>query len=175
MSGLKPLSQTLPKVADKAFARKFVLLGRILSSWVDIVGEDLAASSEPQRILFRKAGKAKSGMKAKTSATLEIGVSTTQATLLHYRKDLILERLQQKTGSDLITGLRFVPLSAEHAMSAGAAFNAKDAPQGKYKKPVQIDEKSLSPLLENISDETIKQKLENLGRAVLTKEKRDQK
>ena len=41
MYGLKPLSERIPAIAGQAFSRKFVMLGRILTYWTDIVGADL--------------------------------------------------------------------------------------------------------------------------------------
>lgn len=153
MSGPRLLSNTVPKVTGKVFGRKYIMLGRLLTQWTEIVGEDLAHKTTPVKLRSMKDHKT-----GKRSSSLDIAASTADATLLHYRKDLILERLNLLFGEGLITSIRFVP----------KAINESKPKRSYRKKPLSLDEKEfLSSVLEDVEDDTIKEKLQKLGKAIL--------
>lgn len=163
MYGLKPLSEKIPAIADRAFARKFVMLGRILTHWQDIVGDDLANKTQPVKLHYRKA---KDGSKRAT-ASLDISASSADATMLHYRKDLILERLNQIFGDRWITAIRFVPAEA-----CEQDFSAPFKPR---KTLTEKEKLYLSEVLETIEDPELKAKLESLGQAMFQDRSRNSK
>lgn len=153
MSGPKLLSNAVPKVTGKVFGRKYIMLGRLLTQWTEIVGEDLAHKTTPVKLRSYKDHKT-----GKRSSTLDIAASTADATVLHYRKDLILERLNLLFGEGLITAIRFVPKSIDE----------KKPVKSKFKKPLSLKEKTfLSDLLEDVEDDNIREKLQKLGKAIL--------
>lgn len=153
MSGPRLLSNTVPKVTGKIFGRKYIMLGRLLTQWTEIVGEDLANKTTPVKLRSMKDYKT-----GKRISTLDISASTADATLLHYRKDLILERLNLLFGEGLITAIRFVP----------KAINESKPARNYRKKPLSFDEKEfLSSVLEDVEDDSIKEKLQKLGKAIL--------
>ena len=153
MSGPKLLSNAVPKVTGKVFGRKYIMLGRLLTQWTEIVGEDLAHKTTPVKLRSYKDYKT-----GKRSSTLDIAASTADATVLHYRKDLILERLNLLFGEGLITAIRFVPKSIDE----------KKPVKSKFKKPLSLKEKTfLSDLLEDVEDDNIREKLQKLGKAIL--------
>ena len=130
------------------------MLGRLVTRWEDIVGADLAAKTQPVKIRYYKP---KNGGEA--SASLDIASSPADATVLHYRKDLILERINQIFGNRWITAVRFVP---------AAANTQRTAPISRPKKILSEAQKgSVSSLLTGISDPDIQSRLERLGHAIL--------
>lgn len=130
------------------------MLGRLVTHWVDIVGKDLADRAQPVNIHYRKIPGSK-----KAEATLEIAASSAEATLLHYRKELILERINQIFAERLVTALRFVPL---------AANQGRVKPARTIKKPVSPkDRLDLTNILETIDDPELKERLERLGTSIL--------
>lgn len=154
---MKPVSEAVGRVAGKSFKRKYIALGRILTHWEDIAGAELACKAQPVRLHYRKHKEAK-----QPTATLDIAASSADATLLHYRKDLILERINQIFGERWITAIRFV---------ADPANISRSVPK-KPKAPLTEHEKSyLSGMLQNIADFDLRGKLEGLGQAVLMEEK----
>lgn len=163
MYGLKPLSEKIPAIADQVFARKFVMLGRILTHWQDIVGDDLANKTQPVKLHYRKA---KDGSKQAT-ASLDISASSADATMLYYRKDLILERINQIFGDRWITAIRFVP-------SETAEQDFKSPPKPR-KTLTENDKLYLSEVLESIDDPELKDRLEKLGQAMLQDRSRNSK
>ncbi|QQG35435.1 MAG: DUF721 domain-containing protein [Micavibrio aeruginosavorus] len=163
MYGLKPLSEKIPAIADQAFARKFVMLGRILTHWQDIVGDDLANKTQPVKLHYRKT---KDGSKRAT-ASLDISTSSANATMLHYRKDLILERLNQIFGDRWITAIRFVPAEASEQ-----DFKGRPEPR---KTLTENDKLYLSEVLGAVEDPELKARLESLGQAMLQDRSRNSK
>ena len=162
MYGLKPLSDKIPAIAGQAFSRKFVMLGRILTHWEDIVGNDLASKAQPVKLQYRKP---KPGEKA--TATLSISTTSADATMLHYRKELILERINQIFGERFVTAVRFVPNE-----TAEQDFKKPGKPR---KILTESDKSYLSGVLEAVEDPDLKVQLERLGKAMLQNGSRNSK
>jgi hypothetical protein len=130
------------------------MLGRLVTHWKDIVGQDLADRAQPVKIHYRKVPGSKTA-----EATLEIASSTAEATLLHYRKELILERINQIFGERIVTALRFVPQAANELRTGKPRT---------VKKPVTPkDRAELANILESIDDPELKERLERLGTSIL--------
>jgi hypothetical protein len=155
---MRPLFEATARVSGKSFERKYIALGRIVNSWSQIVGADLAHKALPVRILYRKKAAQKS-----PESTLEIATSSADATLLHYQKDLILERINQIFGERWITAIRFVAVPA----------NTQSLRRKKAQKPLTDHEKKhLSDIVNAIEDPEVKLRLEALGQAILMEETR---
>lgn len=155
MSSLKHLSKPVSKISGKLFERKFVTLGRLLQHWDIIVGKDLSKITTPVKVTYQKKGN--------KGAKLGLIVSTdsSQAMLLHYRKDLILQKINQILGDKTIETLKFVDQSDAMAKSRKSATV-------KSRKPLtDPQKKDLSCMLEKIQDEELKQTLERFGKSLL--------
>ena len=152
MGGLRLLSDVIPGIAGQVFSRKYIMLGRLVTRWDDIVGADLAAKAQPVKMRpYKKEGN-------KTLFSLDIATNTADATLLHYRKDLILQRINQIFGADWITAIRFVPKAANGPLRKSATRKA----------PLTADEKTyLSDVLEGVEDPEVRERLRHLGTAIL--------
>lgn len=157
---MRPLSDAVTKVTGKTFSRKYVALGRVISQWTDIVGKDFASKAQPVKIQYRYKKK-DTKKKEKPQATLEIATSTADATVMHYQKDVILQRINQIFGDDWITTIRFVttPVNAKPRKKYGQKRVALSADKKNY----------LSAALSDIKDEDMKSCLEKLGAGILTK------
>lgn len=151
---LRPVSEAVLKLAGAAFSRKYVLLGRIVSHWAEIVGPDFAARAAPDGLHYRRSGK---GEDKKTSVFLDIAATSADAAQLVYQQDLILERMNRIFGERLVEGVRFVHKPA----------NQSRKPLSSKKKPLTEDEKNtLSGLLGGVDDPEIRAGLESLGREI---------
>lgn len=156
---MRPLSEATARVTGKSFTRKYIALGRIVSNWTEIVGEKMSTKAQPVKIHYRKS---KDKNNKKPVASLDIAVDSATGTVLHYQKDLILERINQIFGDAWISAIRFVPVSS----------NTNKSPIKKRKSPLTVQEKdSLSNMLDDIKDEDIKERLKRLGEGVLSYEK----
>ncbi len=155
---MRPISEATSRVTGQSFNRKYVAIGRIVSAWREIVGEKLATKAQPVKINFRKHGKGDS-----PTVTLDIAASSADATLLHYQKDLILERINRIFGDRWITAIRFV----------ADAANKDPKKLHKPRKLLTESEKNhLSGMLEFCPDADLKARLENLGQAIMTEAKK---
>ncbi len=156
---MRPLSESTARVASKNFSRKYIALGRIVNQWADIIGEQYSEIAVPVKLHYRKAPK---GQKAK--AILEIACSASNATILSYQKDIIIERIAQIFGDRWITNVRF---SSSVQLMENSSIT-------KRPKPLNgSDKKYLTNILDQIEDQDIKDKLEKLGQAILIDQKTD--
>lgn len=159
MSFLRPLADGVSSITSKTFSRKFVSLSRILSSWPDIVGHDMAGRAQPVKLNYRKPKDSKESPKA----TLEIAVSSADSVTLHYQTDLILERINQIFGERWITSIRFVHQAANKP--------DESEPPPIVKTLSAQDEATVSASLDGIEDPDLRKQLEMLGHAVLRKKR----
>ena len=156
---MRSLSEVTARITGQSFSRKYIALGRIVNNWAEIVGEELALKAQPVKIRYNRKHK----RITKPEAVLDIAVTGADATVLHYQKDLIIERINQIFGERWITAVRFVTMPVSQA----------SAKARKSKIPLTEAEKnSLSHLLEEVTDEEIRTRLQNLGQAIIAEEKR---
>lgn len=159
MSDLRPVSDSVARLTKDTFSRKFVSLGRILSCWKDVVGPEMAGRTQPVKLHYRKP----KSEKDKPQAALDIAVTSADATLLHYQKDLILERINQLFGERWVTAIRFV-----HAAANTDVLAPEESPLASVR--LSKDElESVKAVVSGVEDEEIRNKLEKLGQDVLKK------
>lgn len=157
MSDLRPLSDSVARLTKGTFSRKFISLGRILSCWAEIVGPEMADRAQPMKLNYRKPKSADE----KPMASLDVSVSSADAAVLHYQKDLILERINQIFGEKWIQSLRFVHVPANTSTA--------DKPL-KAQKPLSDAEKAeIASYINAVEDPEIRKRLEKLGEGVLRK------
>jgi len=155
---MRPLSEATSRIAGQSFSKKYIALGRIVSHWDDILGQDLASKAQPCRLLYRK----QTTRRKRQDVTLEIACASADAIVLHYQKDLILERINQIFGERWITAIRFVP----------SAANTPPLRRQKRQKPLTVQEKNtLSGLLNYVDDHDMRGHLERLGQAIIMEDK----
>ncbi len=151
MCALKLISNAIPKVTDKTFKRKYIALGRIVTQWRDIVGDNMADHAQPLKIHYRKPKR--KGDRA--TATLDVATSSAQASLLVMQKGVILEKINHIFADSLITDIKFV-------------HQTTHKPQTKVKKAAILSDEqknSLSDMLDNIEDSELKARLASMGEA----------
>ena len=155
---MRSLSEVTARITGQSFSRKYIALGRIVNNWSEIVGAELALKAQPVKIRYNRKHK----RITKPEAVLDIAVTGADATVLHYQKDLIIERINQIFGERWITAVRFVTMPVSQA----------SAKARKSKIPLTEAEKnSLSHLLEGVTDEEVRARLQNLGQAIIVEEK----
>ena len=152
MSGPRLLSDSIPRIAGQVFSRKYIMLGRLVTRWTDIVGADLAEKAQPVKI---RSIRSRNG---NTVSSLDIAVTPADAMVLHYRKDLILERINQIFGEQLVSAIRFVPIAAN-------ALRPKA--QRRLRPLTATDTSYLSGLLDQVDDADMRDRLRSLGSAIL--------
>lgn len=91
---MKSISRSVPGLLGQVFQRKYIALGRIVTHWKEIVGEDFAERAQPAKIHYFKP----KIPKEKATATLDIAASSADCAVLVYQKDVILQRINQIFG-----------------------------------------------------------------------------
>ncbi len=126
--------------------------GDLKSRWREIVGESLAARSEPVKLVKSRTG----------GATLELRVAGPVAALIQHQAPLILDRLNLYLGDGAVARLRIVqgPLTRTAARAA--------APIRRARPPLDAAaERHLADQLAATPDGPLKAALLRLGREVL--------
>jgi len=150
---MRPLSEATSRVSSKNFSRKYIALGRIVNQWAEVMGNEFADKAQPVKIHYRKGGKNK-----KPTATLDIATSDSNATILNYQKGLILERLNRLFGDNWVTDIKFVASELAETPLTGRKINKPLSP---------LDKKYIDTTLDDIDDPEFKERLKNLGTALM--------
>ena len=155
---MKPVSRSVPALLSKAFQRKYIALGRIVTHWAEVVGPDFADRAQPAKIHYRKGKTAKD----KSTATLDIAASSADCAVMVYQKDVILQRINQLFGDGWVTDIKFLHVEPK-----------RPSKPPKRIKTLTSDEKNhLSQILETVDDPDIKERLARLGQSILQESKK---
>ncbi len=154
---MRALSEITTSVTSKNFSRKFVSIGKIVALWPEVMGTQFAHKATPNRLLYRKP-KSKN---EQPRAILEIATSSADATLIHYQKDIILERLEQLFGQRWIHDIKFISVSR---------IQLQTRKKNRTAPLTQKQKNHLSTLLGDVEDQDIQRRLLSLGQAILGKE-----
>lgn len=156
---LRLLSDTVPKITGKTFSRKYIALGKIFALWEEIMGEEMAAKSQPVKIHYKR----KKNQRDMPEARLDIAADSATCAVLVYRKDLILQKINRLFGDGWVTDIKFI-----HADDAVKKTIAK-----RRRAPLREEDKEFLALaLEEITDPDIKERLQSFGEAYLKDKKR---
>ena len=123
---------------------------RIITHWHDIVGMDLALSSKPLKVIYKKQKNRQTG-DLDTVMSLKIKAEGALGTVIAMRQAIIIDRLNRLCGTD-----KFISLSIEDGTVSRMETIKKP-------KPTQIYTLDLP----DIDDPVLKSRLESLGQAVM--------
>jgi hypothetical protein len=156
---LKLLSETAAKITGKTFSRKYIALGRLFDQWEDIMGADMATRTQPMKLHYRK----KKNQKERPEAMLEIAASSADAAVLVYRRDLILQRINNIFGDRWVADIKYTHIDPQTAHSIAR----------RRKRPLSEEDRGfLSKTLEQITDPALKERLQRFGEAYLQDKKK---
>lgn len=140
-------------LTKNTFRKKFVVLGRLLSDWPIIAGANFATITTPSQLKYTKSGKDKHMM-----ATLVLEAPTAQIPLLHHQMPILIQRINQVFGQNIIENIKLIPETTKKTAST--------LPKPR-KNLTESDKQGVSSLVENIEDPDLREKLQNLGEAVI--------
>ena len=120
----RPLSELLGKTLGDAFARQGFASTELVTRWTDIVGPEIAAHSEPEKIQWPRP---LDGQTAEPG-TLVLRVEGPTAIEIQHLSAVILERVNRFFGWQAIAGLRLrqAPLRRERPPPGGRARSGRD-------------------------------------------------
>lgn len=163
--GLSALSKTLLPYAKSLLGKKGFVEIDILTNWPQIVGEELADYSFPQRIEFKRENK--------NDGILHLSVPTGAFALeIKHREKYILDKINTYFGYNAVSGIKIMQ-------------NQQLTPQKGHKQPPDSvapepllsadDEKYIENLTAPIDNKELKAIISKLGKDILNKHKREKK
>jgi hypothetical protein len=148
----RPLSEVLRKTLGDAFAKQGFASVELVTRWPQIVGAEIAAHSQPEKIQWPRTPQARS---APEPGTLLLRVEGPAALEIQHLSDVILERVNQFFGWQAVDAVRLrqAPLSRRAA--------PRPAPV-----PDPAATMRIAASLPEIKDEKLRQALARLGAAM---------
>jgi hypothetical protein len=109
-TNLRPLAEVLRKTLTDAFAKQGFAAVELVTRWREIVGAEIAAHSEPEKIQWPRTPQART---APEPGTLLLRVEGPAAVEIQHLSDVIVERVNQFFGWQAVAGVRLrqAPLS----------------------------------------------------------------
>jgi hypothetical protein len=146
----RPLSELLCKTLNDAFAKQGFASTELVTRWPEIVGADIAAHSEPEKIQWPRPV----GDTMPDPGTLVLRVEGPTAVEIQHQSRVILERVNRFLGWQAVGALRLrqAPLARR--------TKAKPAP------PDGEEQARLAATLQDIADDNLRAALARLGAAV---------
>ncbi len=160
LDDLTSVGKTIMPLAKQLLGAGGMMQVEILSAWADIIGEDMAQYTLPQKIKF--------GKNERSGGILELMVlSGACAMEVKQRESQILEKINTYFGYEAINKLKIIQNSCpdNFLISKKSIENVK-------KNLVSDEEQNyITEVVKDISNDELRQRLENLGKAVFSNKK----
>jgi hypothetical protein len=151
-TSLRPLADVLRKTLTDAFAKQGFASVELVTRWPDIVGAEIAAHSQPERIQWPRTPQERN---APEPGTLLLRVEGPAALEIQHLSGVILERVNQFFGWQAVAAVRL----RQAPLARRAAPRAPPAPD-----PAATER--IAATLPEIRDEKLRQALARLGAAM---------
>ena len=148
----RPLAEVLRKTLGDAFAKQGFASVELVTRWPEIVGAEIAAHSQPEKIQWPRTPQARN---APEPGTLLLRVEGPAALEIQHLSDVILERVNQFFGWQAVDGVRL----RQAPLSRRAAPRSRPAPD-----PAALTR--IAAALPEIKDAKLRQALARLGAAM---------
>lgn len=150
--GLRAISRELPDVTRSALAKRGFAAARVIADWPEIVGQALAESSVPERLIRGRTGSGND-----EAATLVVRVSPGAALDLQHAHDQVIERVNGYFGFRAVARLRLIQ----------GPVTPRRRPVRKVPAPLTpAAEQALETTLAGLANSPLHDSLARLGRAV---------
>jgi hypothetical protein len=148
----RPLADVLRKTLGEAFAKQGFASVELVTRWPEIVGMEIAAHSQPEKIQWPRTPQTRN---APEPGTLLLRVEGPAALEIQHLSDVILERVNQFFGWQAVDGVRL----RQAPLSRRAAPRSRPAPD-----PAVMAR--IAAALPEIKDAKLRQALARLGAAM---------
>ena len=152
----RPLARMVERLTKSTLGRHGFAHGAIVTKWPEIVGNDMARHTQPEKIVFSRDGV--------SGGTLHLRcASGALATEIQHLEPQILERINTFFGYKAVVRLKLVQ---------GPLPKSKGEPEAKAPRPLSATEaKNLAGTVANVDDDELRQALERLGQSILGRTK----
>lgn len=130
---------------------------RLLTNWVEIVGQDVASFVMPVKVSYAREG---------IGATLTVSAEGARAPELQMMLPELRDKVNACYGYSAISRIRITQSGAQGFAEEPAVFSHKKAPEKRLSKS---DETELKTSLSTVQDSRLRAALESLGKNVLIK------
>ena len=155
---MRPLAATLPAVTRAALGKRGAALAALLAEWEAIMGPGLASATTPIRLIRDRAA-----AEADDAAILELRVDSAAAVELQHLEPRVLERINAHFGYLAVKRLKL----RQGPASGSERRQGPAVPL--IRRPGVAEERALFHQLEGVGDESLRDALTGLGRAVIGK------
>jgi hypothetical protein len=141
----------VPKLTRKLLEKYGFSAAALVTDWTAIVGHDLAAYAQPERLKWPRAIDAEAGGR-RTGATLQLRVEGARALDVQYRSRQIIERINAHFGYRAVAALRLVqaPVAGLPAPRPEAAARPRPMPAHPSREVAGIPDERLRSALERL-------------------------
>jgi len=153
---MRPLAASLPAVTKAALGKRGFAIAQLLTEWEAIIGRDLAAMAAPIRLNKGRDGE---------PAVLEVRVESAAAVELQHLEPRVIERINGHFGYAAVGRLKLRQGPVGRAAEGLGAVRA-------IRRPGLAEERALFRQLEGVEDESLREALAGLGRAVIGGDRR---
>lgn len=157
--GLDRLARFLPKITKKAFEKYGFAYSDVAEHWSDIVGEEIARHTSPERIRWPRRSAPKQG--TYNSGVLTVRVDGPRAIEIQHRAPEIIERINRFYGYQALSEIKIIqgPLpKRDRPMPVKPEIRAENRPV-------------VDKTLDQIENKDLKEALKKLGQGVQSPEK----
>lgn len=154
--GPKALATSLGQAAKRTFGVRGFADGAVVRAWPEIVGPNLARDSMPDRIVFPK------GQRNRGTLYLVVAPGGLAVELQHL-SPLVIERVNGFFGFECVSRL---------AITQGPVPRKTPPPAPVPRTLSPDDEQRVAAIGADIRDETLRESVRNLGRAMLSRPER---
>ncbi len=169
--GAKPLGDLVTASLDPLCRKRGLISAELLTAWPSIVGAQLAASAQPERLVWPRGERAAADAKLKRSrsrfesgATLVLRARGPAALIVSHDSARLIERINGFFGNRIVHRLRIVQFGGSDATGPHRA--PPPSPQLSA-----FETATLEQCLEVVANDKLRASLRRLGVAVLSHEK----
>ena len=155
-NGFKRSGKLLSQRIRQATESRGFAVSRVVTHWVEIVGEDLAEIALPVEISYGRQG---------FGATLTVLTTGAQAPMLEMQKEKLREKVNAAYGYNAISRVRLTQTAATGFAEGQVAFAGK--PKATEPPLDEVTRKHASAMAENVNDEGLRDALATLAQNFL--------
>jgi len=160
LDDLTSIAKTVNPLAQQLLGEQGLLIADLLSDWQNIVGKELSRFTLPRRLVFRK--------NEQINGTLEILTANGAVALeTQQRTPQIIEKINVYFGYSAVTKIKMIQNSIPENFAI-----PKNTFENVKKNLVSADEEIyITSVVEKINNNSLRHRLADLGRAVLSNRK----
>ncbi len=159
--GFKRTSTLLQKRIRNASESRGFAQSRLLTQWVEIVGQDIAAIARPVKISYAKHG---------LGATLTVLTTGAQALMLEMQKEKLRQKVNTVYGYNAISRITITQTAPTGFSEGQASFEHQQKP-GPQAAPDPKAKAKAEALAAPVRDMSLRTALELLGQNIISKSK----